>query len=188
MFRIDSEGATIGNRYTEGDPQLAVAATVVSDEALNSFQEEIIKPIEEMDIVLDKGDEGQLYQSMLEMALRGGRKLPVSQALANNSGPLDVVGFEFDKTLVATRIALYTIERKTDTQSVQESGIVFCTYNSKDDNWRVSSFSLHDDAGVEFSTSAVDANIEKLEYTTNDLTGTTYSGNLSLTSLIDIRI
>jgi len=187
MFRIDSDGATVGNRFTEGDPGTAVPATVVSDEWLNNVQEEIIKPIEEMGLTLDKLQEGQLWEALLELALRGGIKTPLTQSLDNNAGPLDVTGFLMNKSVALCKVAFYYIERKTDTQSVQEAGILISRYNSRDDDWEQESMSLFNDSGVIFSIDDADTDAAQLQYTTDDLTGTTYSGQMRLTSIFEIR-
>jgi hypothetical protein len=192
MFRIDSEGATVDNRFTEGDPQLGVPATVVSSEWLNSVQEEIAKVVEENGITLAKANEGQMYDALLEMFLRGGRKAPVVQSLSNNTGPADVATFDIDSDLVKCKIAFYTIERKTDSQSLQESGILFITRNTADSVWRISQTSLMDDADTVFSLYVPDAigapTVSRLQYTTGDLSGASYAGSLDITQIFDIRI
>jgi len=188
MFRIDSEGATGTNRFTEGDPQTSVPATVVSDEWLNHVQEEIIKPIEEMGITLVKGNEGQLNDALLELALRGGRKDPVNHTLANNSGPSAITGLPvLNKSVFVARISSYYIERKTDSQSVVEMGILMERYNSADDNWEQESTSLFSDAGTIFSIDDADTDAAVTQVTTDDLTGTTYVGTLKMTQLFVFR-
>lgn len=187
MFRIDSEGATVDNKFTEGDPQLGVPATVVSADWLNSTQEEIAQFIEYIGATLNKLDDNQLQSSLIEFFLRGGSSAPLSQLLANNTGPADVVGFSYDKTLVKCKISLFTIERKTDTQNVQESGILFVTYDSADDEWRPNYISVEGDSGVVFSSVLDAGNVSKLQYTTDDLTGTSYFGELRMTSIFEIR-
>ena len=148
MFRIDSDGATVGNRFTEGDPGLSIPATVVSDDILNHFQEEIIKPIEQMGIVLDKGDEGQLWESLLEFALRGGRVAPLTQVIANTT-TADVTGYLMNKSNHLGKVSFYYLERKTATNIVKEMGLLMCSYNSKDDTWGDPEvISFFDDAGV----------------------------------------
>lgn len=188
MFRIDSEGSTVDNKFTEGDPSLGVPATVVSADWLNSVQEEIAQFVEYAGITLDKLNDNQLQAALIEFFLRGGRDVPLTQVLANNTSDADVVGFTYDKTVVKTKIALFNIERKTDTQQVQESGILFVTYNSKDDVWTPSYLSVHGDADVSF-TSVVDAgDVSKLQYTTGNLAGASYVGELKMTSLFEIRV
>lgn len=194
MFRIDSSGATVDNRFTEGDPALSIPSTVVSAEWLNNVQEELVKTIEEMGIGLDKLQENQHWEALLEFAKRGGRKLPYLASVANNTGPADLQDtnnanavLSFDKTSVKAVIAKIDIERRTDTQNVQETGHVIMTYDTNDDEWKIRLSTVLDDAGVVLTTTAVDANVEKVQYTTNNLTGTTYVGELRLTDIVEIR-
>ncbi len=188
MFKIDSEGATVDNKFTEGDPALSVPATVVSDEWLNSVQAEIIKVIEENDITLNKLDETQLNQAIIEFYLRGGSKAPIQQALTNNAGPLDVAGLEFDSSLIVAKSVKFIIERKTDTQNVQEAGEIFIVWDSADSVWRLSAPSSLDDSGVTFSAVIESGTNFKLQYTTDDLTGATYSGLLTITDIKEFRV
>lgn len=189
MFRIDSDGATVGNRFTEGDPLLSIPATVVSDEWLNSVQEEVIKTIEEMGLTLSKPSEEQHWLALLELALRGGRKTPVTHVLANDTVGAAVTGFPvLNKSNHLTRFSFYYLERKTDTQNVQECGILMCRYDSADDEWSQESFSLFDDGGALFSIDDTDTDAAVLQVDTDDLTGTTYVGTLRLTQLFEIRV
>ena len=188
MFKIDSDGATVSNTFTEGDPALSIPATVVSDEWLNEIQGELVKVVEENDLTLTKGDATQLNQAMIEFFLRGGRKTPIQQVLANATGPADVVGFLMNKSTSVSKVAFYSIERKTATQNVQESGIIFCTYDSADDAWRHSEMSALDDTGVVFSIDNADTDAAQLEYTTDDLTGGSYVGALTMSAIFELRL
>lgn len=60
MFRIDSPGATVDNKFTDGNPALGIPATDVSDEWLNSIQEELAYTIEQSGIALNKASTTQL--------------------------------------------------------------------------------------------------------------------------------
>ena len=188
MFKIDSDGADLNNRFTEGSPSLSIPATVVSDEWLNSVQTEIVTVIEENGLTLNKLDETQLNQALLELFLRGGRKTPLSISLLNNTGPADITGFLMNKSTSVAKIALYAIERKTATQNVQETGIVFCMYDSADLVWRQSAMSSMDDSGVTFSIDNADTDAAQLEYTTDDLTGASYSGKITMTGIFELRL
>jgi len=187
MFRIDADDDA--GRFTRGNPSLASPATIITDDWANGVQEEIIKPIEEMGITLVKGDEDQLWLSLLELALRGGRKIPISHTLANNTVGATVANFPLlNKSNHLMRAAFYYIERKTDTQSVQECGLLICRYNSKDDEWSQEAFSLFDVSGVSFEIDNTDTDAAVLKATTDDLTGTSYVGNLKLTQLFEIKL
>lgn len=185
MFRIDVDDDS--GRFTEGSVTLGDPATVVTADLMNALQEEVIKTIEEMDITLVKGDEDQHWKALLELALRGGRKTPVSHTLANNTGPSNVADFDLNKTVALCKISFYYIERKTATQSVQEAGILICRYNSKDDNWEQESMSLFDDAGTVFSIDDTDTDASILQTTTDSLTGASYVGTMKMTSIFEVR-
>lgn len=196
MFRIDSAGATVGNRFTEGDPGLSIPATVVSDEWLNHVQEEIIKPIEEMGITLVKGNEGQLWDSLLAMFLNGGRKSVFRHTLLNNtldaevqdnnnaSAPLSV-----DRTSTKLKIMFFDIERKTSTGLLKEFGILFLSHDSKNNVFLDPKvLSLNGDGETTFKLTQEGATDEfRLNVDTEDLTGTSYVGTLDLTSIIEIK-
>lgn len=196
MFRIDSDGATAGNRFTEGDPSLSVPATVVSAEWLNSVQEEIVKTILEMDITLDKGNENQHYAALQEFFLRGGRKLSYNHTLANSAGPVDLEDTNnasalliIDRSIHKSRMFFFDIERKTDTQIVKEYGFMFLAWNSKDNDFEDPKLmSLNGESGAIFTLVQIGATDEwKLQVTTDDLTGTTYVGRVDITSIMEIK-
>ena len=196
MFRIDSAGATVGNRFTEGDPGLSIPATVVSDEWLNHVQEEIIKPIDEMGITLVKGNEGQLWESLLAMFLNGGRKAVFRHTLLNNtlnaevqddnnaSAPLSV-----DRTTTKLKISFFDIERQTSTGLLKEFGLLFLSYDSKNNAFLDPKvLSLNGDGETTFKLTQEGATDEfRLNVDTEDLTGTSYVGTLDITSIIEIK-
>jgi len=64
MFRIDSPGATVDNKFTNGNPALGIPATDVSDEWLNSIQEELAYTIEQSGITLNKASTTQLNAAL----------------------------------------------------------------------------------------------------------------------------
>lgn len=197
MHVIDSDGATAGNLFTEGNASLSIPATVVSAAIANAWQEEIANVIREVGIPLltsstDTFD--QLKDAIIELAKRGGLATPISQALANNSGPLVITDFPtLDSTVVKTRICTFDIFRRTDTQNVKETGKLYMNYNSEaagaeNEKWDVVVDSKFDDAGVTFSMVLVAGTESELHYTTNDLAGTTYSGTLKITDIVEVRV
>lgn len=64
MHRIDGPGATVDQKFTEGDPVTATPATTVTDDWLNAVQEEIAGVIESAGITLSKGANGQLLAAI----------------------------------------------------------------------------------------------------------------------------
>lgn len=188
MFRIDSEGATVDNRFTEGDPQQGIPATVVSDDWLNAVQGELATIVESAGIALVKGEIDQVFNGILEIFLRGGRVDPVIQDLANNSTNQDVTGIQIDGATTKTKIMMFDIERSTDSETVIQTGVMFLTYDNKAQAMKAPSFlSVHDFAGVDFSTELVSAQNYKLRYSTNDLAGANYVGKMRITSIFEIR-
>lgn len=188
MFRIDSEGATLDNKYTEGDPSLGVPATVVSADWLNAVQEEMSGFIEYNGLALNKASNAQLKDALLAFFLTGGRAAPLEQVLANTQGATDVAGFTIDSATTKCKICLYDIERKSDSASKQESGILFVTRNTRDDSWRISTLSLFDDdSGVTLSVANTSATVGQLQYATDTLAGGSYEGEMKITSIFEIR-
>ena len=197
MFRIDSEGATVGNRFTEGDPALSIPATVVSADIMNSVQEEIIKTIESMGITLDKGSEQQHYQALIEMHERGGRSNPFKATISNDTGPADITDdnndsatFIVDRTIHKYMVFKFDVERKSADSVVRECGLIHIMYDSKNNAFIDPIIQSHgDDAGVIFSLAQVGLTDEfKLQYTSNNLTGASYVGRLDITSINKILI
>jgi hypothetical protein len=60
MHKIDHVTATGSNEFTEGDPQTAVPATVVTADFLNAIQAELSELIEDAGLTLDKNNNAQL--------------------------------------------------------------------------------------------------------------------------------
>ncbi len=80
MHKIDTDGATAQNEFTDGDPQGGTPATVVDDDWLNAVQEELVNPIEDSGITLAKGTNNQLLQAIAVIAgrLAGYRNLLIN--------------------------------------------------------------------------------------------------------------
>jgi len=193
MHKIDSDGATITNEFTEGNPSLVIPATVVSAAWLNAVQKEVVKVVESLGFTLltsgtDTGD--QMYNSILELLKRGGRAAPIVQAIANNqAAPADVVGFpQFDTTTVKAVECLFDIFRRTGTQHVKETGRLYLTWNSETSVWEISMMSVHDDSNVDFVATLVSGTNFKLQYTSDDLTGASYAGTVRLTDVKFVRV
>lgn len=105
MHRIDGPGATVDNKFTEGNPTTAVPATDVTDDWLNDVQEELISILAAAGITPVKGDQNQVLEAL--EALYGGALVTppqfdndtspattafVQRALGNSRGYLGVTG------------------------------------------------------------------------------------------------
>jgi microcystin-dependent protein len=69
MHRIDGVGATLDNRFTQGNPATGVPATQVTPEWANAVQEEIAYVIEQAGISLNKPSNTQLRAAINSMVL-----------------------------------------------------------------------------------------------------------------------
>ena len=68
MYRIDGPGATVDNKFTEGDPVGGVQATVVTDDFLNDVQEELISVLAGAGVTPEKGTQDQVLQAIYKLA------------------------------------------------------------------------------------------------------------------------
>ena len=192
MHRIDSDGATLDNKFTEGNPATSTPATIVSAAILNAFQEELALFIESQGItLLTSGTDTftQLQDALDSFLQKGGA--PVTQAIANNTGPADVGAageLEFDPATVRAVIMKYAIHRRSDSSSVDEVGELKLCYDTEASAWKTpTGQSNFDDAGVIFSMTDVSGGpndgFGKIQYTSDDLTGASYSGSLTITDV-----
>jgi len=67
MHRIDGPGATVDNKFTEGDPVGGVQATVVTDDFLNDVQEELVSILAAAGVAPAKGTQDQVLQSFYRL-------------------------------------------------------------------------------------------------------------------------
>jgi len=194
VHKIDTDGATGSNTFTEGNASLNIAATVVGDAWLNDVQGELVTVIENLGLTLTKGNITQLYDALIALMARGGRPAPISFPIANLTATAqDVVGFPtFDRTLVQSIEFLYSIFRRTDTGVKKEMGRAYLFYNTETNAWESPTGDFFvGDGGVVLSVAVdpgdVSGNTFKLQYTSDDLTGGTYSGTLRITDIKEIR-
>lgn len=187
MHLIDSDG-NVANRFTEGTPGVQ-PATVVSAAIANAWMQEIASVIQDVGIpLLTSGTdtEDQLLAAIKLLIGSGGISSPVTQSITNNqASAVDVTDFdEVDKTVHKAFEFLYTIERSTDTQDVIETGRAYISWNDHASEWRVNKLGSHDDSGIIFSMVLVSGDSYQLQYQSDDLTGTSYTGELRI---IDIK-
>ncbi|GAB7527902.1 hypothetical protein PS3A_03080 [Pseudomonas sp. 3A(2025)] len=69
MHRIDGPGATLDNRFTEGDPVGGVQATVVTAPWLNDIQEELLSILAAAGIAPAKGTQDQVLKAIKKIRL-----------------------------------------------------------------------------------------------------------------------
>ena len=101
MHRIDGPGATVDNRFTDGDPVGGVQATMVTDDWANDVQEELISILADQGIAPVKGTQNQILTAIKAIAaayatvpqatttvLGGGKTASASDALVGTSALL----------------------------------------------------------------------------------------------------
>lgn len=187
MHRIDSSGATVDNKFTEGNPGLSQEATVVDAPWLNTVQEEIAAAVEGMGLtLLTSGTDtnAQLFLAMQKLVAYGGRLAPVNFAPANNTINADVTGFPVFLTTAVVGIEfLFRSRRQTVSGTYFEMGRAYLIWDSVNSAWLVSKISTGDDS-INFSVVTTgNANEFKLRYTTDDLTGASYAASLKITDI-----
>lgn len=193
MHRTEAAGNVAG-LYSNGNPALSQPATIVEDTALNAFQEELVN------LVLGSGltllttatdNYTQVLEAVNTLITSGG--VQVKQSLDNDSGPLDLGGIgllEFDPSVVLGVTARVHIIRRTDSDFKIEMGTLTIIRDTENNAWRKPIFNSDgDDAGVGFTMGSVasgaNSGFGKIQYTTDDLAGTTYSGIATIT---DVKI
>ena len=85
MHRIDGPGATVDNRFTDGDPVAGIPATMVTDDWANDVQENIIAVLVAAEITPTKGRAGDLLDSIKKL---GTGRLLRTTIYINNAGTL----------------------------------------------------------------------------------------------------
>lgn len=85
MHRIDSPDNDNG-KFTDGNPEQGVDATVIWSKWLNAVQEELAHFIEEAGLELDDTDNGQLYTALIEGIFLGSSGVKFKKVEAIGSG------------------------------------------------------------------------------------------------------
>lgn len=68
MHRIDGPGATVDNKFTDGDPVGGVPATLVTDDWLNDMQEELMSLLTAASITPVKGTQNQVLSALRSLS------------------------------------------------------------------------------------------------------------------------
>jgi hypothetical protein len=189
MQKIASNGATITNEFTEGNATLSIPATVVSGDWLNSVQRELVKVVEGVGNTLnaagpaDVGD--QVFTAIKKLIQQGGQAAAISFAIANNqASAADVTGFpNIDHAVVRAFEAFIAILRRTDSGYVKQTGRLYGTWDTETSSWDLSIVGVHDSSGVDFSMLNVSGTVEKLQYVSDNMAGSSYAGTLKVSDI-----
>ncbi len=190
MHKIDSNGATIDNKFTEGSVSLVIPATVVSAAWLNAVQGEIVKVVEEAGLTLltsGTDTEDQLLTAIQTLIGTGGSAAPITQSIVNNQASPAVVT-DFPVVLTTEIVAIeffYRVLRRTDSSYVVESGRAYLTWDSEGAAWLSARQGAHDDSGIALSmVSTGNPDEYELKYTSDNIAGSSYAGELKI---IDVK-
>ena len=181
MKRTDSAGSTVDNKYTNGDPNLTIPATVVDASWLNAVQEEIALFIEAQGITLNPADNTQLQQAIASVLGSGGTQTDFT--IANGTGPANVTPLLFNKATVKAARVLFDLHRQTTLGGYDEIGELWITYDPVADDWEIQSQSFNDDADVTFT---IDSS-GQVQYTSSSLGGSSYSGTMRILDIKTIK-
>lgn len=106
MHRIDGPGATAEEQFTQGDPAQAIPATVVTDDWLNSVQEELANVVESTGEELDKAQNDQLLLAIQQIIADTAPGIPLGQpfwhqGITPPDGCLEFAGQVLNRTTYA---------------------------------------------------------------------------------------
>lgn len=179
MERVQGPGATIDNKFTEGDPGLGVPATTVTANILNAIQEELSLFIEAQGITLVNNTYTQLQAAMAAYLGLGGEQL--SQTIVNNqASAADVTGLLFDESVYKAFKADVYINRETATNQENEVGMLRGHWDEDASQWEIIFESSFDDAGVTFSITPGG----QVQYVSSNIIGGSYVGTAKITNII----
>lgn len=185
MFRIDSQGAvnapdateavgSIVGYFTEGNPQTATPATVVSADWLNTVQEELIGVVVAAGLTPDKDDRTQVLQALNAIIQNSEAINPF--VLANNQiVAADVTGLVFDKTKFTSAEIIFEVYRKDGAQENMAIQKLVAVWKPVANTWiLLGPNEFGDDMGVTWSITAVG----QVKYQSTNYGGGSYVGTL----------
>lgn len=186
MKRVNGDGSTVDNKFTNGNPGLGVPATTVNDSWLNSVQEELALFIESQGITLDQTgvDLTQLQSALDNFVSSGGVSIADFTIANNQTAATDITGLVFDKLETKSARVLIDIFRKTDTEKYKEVGTLWVVYDSIDDDWEITIDTNFDDAGVIFTITSAG----QVQYTSSNLAGGSYVGTIKMKNITKVAI
>jgi hypothetical protein len=181
MKRTDALGHS-ANRFTAGNPSMGIPATVVDETFMNNVQEEICNVVEAADITLSGAVETQLLAALRVIMKRGGAQ--ISQSILDNAGATSVAGVVFLLADIKAAKMFFNIHRRDAGQHADETGEIYCWYDTETATWELAVISHNDDAGVDFTITAGG----QLQYASSNYGGGSYSGTLRISQITTIDV
>ncbi len=170
----------INNTFQEENLSQGREGTEVTSDWCNNVQEELCNFIESQGITLNGSDYTQLTQALQSFSSVGG-SIPTPTTLDNNSGPLDINGITFDKTVHQSLVVDIDIIRRTDTEQFREIGKLYLTHDD-DNGAEITISTMKDDAEVSFSADLTGDTV-KAQYTTTNMAGAKNYETLKATNI-----
>jgi len=122
MHRIDGPGATVDNKFTDGDPLSGIQATVVTDDWANDVQEELMSLLSAASIAPVKGTQNQVLAAVRAIiAARSGGAGGLSFRRLNHNGNFNINQRTYvsgTATIIANQLTLDRWKVKTLGQSL----------------------------------------------------------------------
>lgn len=128
--------------------------------------------------VLSTGTETWTMHSHIDL-------VTTSTTIANNQVTAsDVTNLLISGSRFRSFSAIYWVYRTTNTNEVAECGIITGVYKTTANTWQISIGNISDDAQVDFTITAAG----QVQYTSSNLSGTSYTGNIKyrITNLLRI--
>lgn len=109
--------------------------------------------------------------------------LTTSFNTANNvSSPTNVTALSFDTSQIRSAVITYSSYRKTSLSELSETGIILITYKSIAATWELAQYSVGD-SGMVFTIT----NAGQVQYTSSNLSGTSYVGKLKFSAKVSLQ-
>ena len=184
MKRTTAEGATIDNRYTEGNPALGIPATVVGGEEMNNIQEELCNIVEDAGLTLNGSDEDQVLEALKIIIQRGGTQI-TGDIDNNQAAAVDLTGVSFDKTEVKSARFKMDVFRRDDGQSATELFDVTVIYDPESDAWLAP---IYDKSGQDTEVILSITAAGQIQSKSSNYAGANYDGDFRVTDIITVAI
>jgi hypothetical protein len=165
MKRVDADGHD-NNLYSNGDPQQAIAPTLMRAEEMNAIQEEICNVIEGFGIALNSADDEQLSKAI-------GRNYSTT-ILNNQVSAVDLTNFILDKTKEKSAVIDYRIARESDTTRSYAVGTLKALYRDFTDDWVLFRDENLDDSNVSLGMVFTILASGQIQYTSSNWSGASY--------------
>lgn len=179
MLRTTAPGFAPGNLYSEGNPSLSIPATVVSAEAANFWQEEIVNTVLQAGLTLGAA-QTQLRDAILVLAGQGGSQITPFSIANNQVAAANVTGLVIDSVVTKAAIISYAIDRQDATpRKESQVGQLHVIYDNVAAAWLINDTSVLENAEVVFSINTSG----QVLYTSSNFTGGSYVGTLRATIL-----